>query len=591
MSSWLYQFWFFAFKTAKNWGFGPRDWNANLLDFGSLETLFPDMPATESNEAPENMTILRFHVGEPATHRECIQPSQLCSWSIHHGFEIEYDAIPENDSADNFQEQQNQAPWPESWYEQSFDEKLISGLGNNDFSTIETTRLPLAVPQIAKATEKAPDVLLREALGFAIMGRNLDLTNALLGRIKDAKINITGFYPLHLAANFLDGVTSCCNILGGLLKASYGLDSMREIRDLYINDLGHTVLDSLMINILKSHTSTTPSFIDHRLKFQKNFAGEEVDICGRWDADSDCFRHLLLDCGGIIPKPWKHKFCHTSAQTICHCISLIDISPFGLNTPSGIFLRHCSKCGLRMQLKPLHTLVMTAFQLASCGCPDEDLFGILACLLYLLSSRQVEPLERADVSAKNLFTSGSVAGCTHQSLTAAELAYCVPEADVETWPASARIGWQVFRCILCLAQAAGRERLELDDDEEEKNTCTHHYYLPHIFRIRPKLGVLNAAIQTELLTYRRLQEGDPWMSKNFDLSLLLRDLQDIEDIDGLLYSIEMVTKEFLNPFCPCGKTLDSNNYIPTASDFCKHYFSNMDNWSRTKFIPFPDICF
>src|ERR1700722_1156823 len=95
---------------------------------------------------------------------------------------------------------------------------------------------------------------------------------------------------------------------------------------------------------------------------------------------------------------WKHKFCHTSAQTICHCISLITMSPFRLNTPSGIFLRHCSECGLKMQLQPLHTLVMTAFQLASCGCPDEDLFGILACLLHILSNTKVDPLERADVS-------------------------------------------------------------------------------------------------------------------------------------------------------------------------------------------------
>src|ERR1700722_11829182 len=124
MSSWLYQFWFFAFKTAKNWGFGPRDWNANLLDFTNLETLFPGASATESDAAPRNMTISGFHAGEAAPHREYIQPSQLCSWSIHYECEIEYDDIPGNDSADNFQDQ---APWPASWNEQSFDEKLISG--------------------------------------------------------------------------------------------------------------------------------------------------------------------------------------------------------------------------------------------------------------------------------------------------------------------------------------------------------------------------------------------------------------------------------------------------------------------------------
>ncbi|KAN0070967.1 hypothetical protein V8E54_011132 [Elaphomyces granulatus] len=194
---------------------------------------------------------------------------------------------------------------------------------------------------------------------------------------------------------------------------------------------------------------------------------------------------------------------------------------------------------------------MTAFQLASCGCPDEDLFGILACLLHLLSTEQVDPLEIADVSAENLFTSRSVNGCRHQSLTAAELVDCVPEAAVETWPAPARVGWQVFRCILWLAQIAGSEILELEDGEAKKYVCkyisTQYDCTPHIFRKRPKLGVLHAAIQTELLTYRRLQEDDPWVSKNFDLSLLLRDLQ---DIDGQLHIFyrnrhKRVTESFL----------------------------------------------
>jgi hypothetical protein len=76
--------------------------------------------------------------------------------------------------------------------------------------------LPIALLKIVKAT----DVLLGEALGFAIsiMGRNLDLVTTLLHRILENKIEIIGFYPLHLAASFL--------------------------------------------SILKSHTSTIPSAID-----------------------------------------------------------------------------------------------------------------------------------------------------------------------------------------------------------------------------------------------------------------------------------------------------------------------------------------
>jgi hypothetical protein len=33
MSDWLYQYWFFCFKTAKHWGKGPTAWTVELLDF------------------------------------------------------------------------------------------------------------------------------------------------------------------------------------------------------------------------------------------------------------------------------------------------------------------------------------------------------------------------------------------------------------------------------------------------------------------------------------------------------------------------------------------------------------------------------
>lgn len=35
MFSWLYQFWFFSFITAKHWGRDPRDWTAETLNFGT----------------------------------------------------------------------------------------------------------------------------------------------------------------------------------------------------------------------------------------------------------------------------------------------------------------------------------------------------------------------------------------------------------------------------------------------------------------------------------------------------------------------------------------------------------------------------
>lgn len=68
----------------------------------------------------------------------------------------------------------------------------------------------------------------------------------------------------------------------------------------HINDLGHTVLDSLMASILKSHTSRVPGVVHTTFGNDQRFAGEEVDICGRWDADSDSIRH----CWRWVPLPY-----------------------------------------------------------------------------------------------------------------------------------------------------------------------------------------------------------------------------------------------------------------------------------------------
>jgi hypothetical protein len=199
-----------------------------------------------------------------------------------------------------------------------------------------------------------------------------------------------------LAISFLNGATACCNILRVLLGNMFARYTYPEVRELYINDLGHTLLDSLMISILKSHTTTTPGIVDEQLGYQTRFAGEEVDICERWDADSESFRSLLSNGQKDVPVSWKHKFCHTSIQVICHCILWVrDFYSIRtlMDESSGIYLKHCSGCGLKMQLKPLHTLVVTAFHLANYGCADEDLFGILACLLTLLFIG-ISPIEK-----------------------------------------------------------------------------------------------------------------------------------------------------------------------------------------------------
>jgi hypothetical protein len=80
-----------------------------------------------------------------------------------------------------------------------------------------------------------------------------------------------------------------------------GLPAKYSLRKLYTNELGHTVLDNLMISILKSHTDCLPGTVDEAFNKQKRFSGEEVDICGRWDADSAHIRTLLARGESRIP--------------------------------------------------------------------------------------------------------------------------------------------------------------------------------------------------------------------------------------------------------------------------------------------------
>ncbi|KAF6228030.1 hypothetical protein HO133_007758 [Letharia lupina] len=179
-----------------------------------------------------------------------------------------------------------------------FTDKLSDNIESNDFSNLSLDGSPIAVDLMARAPRDSPKELLKEALGFSIMSRNVNLVIDLLEEIGE-NVDITGLYPLHLAGRYLDGSKTCCNVLDAL-------DHPRSLRKIYVNDLGHPVLDQLMITILKAHTSCLPSVVDVIFKKDKRFEGEDVDICGRWNADSDCVRTLLANGPSGIPFQWKY---------------------------------------------------------------------------------------------------------------------------------------------------------------------------------------------------------------------------------------------------------------------------------------------
>jgi hypothetical protein len=467
-------------------------------------------------------------------------------------------------------------------------DRLHDALKDNSFSCINTQDLPLSTTVIATAAAGSPEAMTVEVIGFAIMARNADLITDLIETAIDEDLDLSSIYPYHLAASYLDGSSVCCDIFRELMY----LVKQNVIKRLYVNDLGHTVLDSLMLTILKGHTSCTPIMADESLKTMTRFPGEDIDICGRWDADSPCLRALKAHGSPRIPISWKHMFCHTSVQAICHAIIALfsrDHAP-DINTPSGLFTKSCFTCGDRLVPGPIHTLVLTAFSLAQNGCDGENLFGMLACLVCLLVN-DADPTAKANLSVNELLGINEQQECTHAPLDPLELGEKVPLTAWETWSEEVKLGWECLMAVLRFvhpgyqplsddAEDSSIEEEE-DDDHDDFEGCGHERLSTMFCANSGQLGVLWSAIQTELLSYRRLQDGDPWLSDNFNLTVV-RDGAS----EGVGFSrLPLVDRGMMRPTCACGtfEAVDEINQLVITDQACSFYFSNMEDWQRSSY--------
>ncbi|MCJ1381270.1 hypothetical protein MMC17_004379 [Xylographa soralifera] len=605
MSTWLYQFWFFAFKTAKHWGHGPLQWDAEKLAFD----LYPARnPLSISSSPLTGARVAHCKINVPSLRQD------LCHYTIHCDPEAVFEdtevdiTIPSAFEAPDLLDEQSWRAWPDARAQAPLQERLLNGLEHNQFSTTKTEMLAIDVPELIRASHSSDQRFLEESLGFAIIGRNHELVESLVEKIDS---EITGFYPYHLATTYLDGSRTCCNILSTLLNR------LREkYRHTDTNNLGHTVFENLMITILRSHTSIRPTEVDDSLRDEKRFPGEETDICGRWDADSECYRSLLAAGISVIPFEWKHKFCHTSALTICHSLAtLFDHSRYlFLKSPCELFSKHCTLCGLKAKLYPLHVTVLVAFNLAQYGTQDEDLFGMIAVILCILAMGAPQrysisiPLslylgkEYSDPEVPN-------PACDHEKLNPAQLAASIPDRYVQAWSEKAQTGWRVLCLILQVAQseAQGREAqepeadnteaddteandteaddTEADDTEADDQFCTRcENIIANFFGKHKALSVLWAAVQTELLTYRRLHESNPWISDNFDIQAVLRSLEDGGDtiagkltVDGLMKAL-----------CSCGSFDSFEPFVPRAKEVSQEPISNLEKrWDLLRVIEPP----
>ncbi|KAH5512257.1 hypothetical protein HBI26_120050 [Parastagonospora nodorum] len=592
LSDWLHEYWFFCFKTAKHWGKGPKTWTAELLEFdGYQPTAHRGLPGTPQ----DLMSPATPDDNEP-------RPSDLCRWYIHVPRQS-YVPIPEGQVAssafvqDGIDDDPSWTPWPPGEQQSSLQAHLRDALEHNDFSLTSATELPVDIPRIAQAAdERRSDELLIESLGFSIMSRNIEQVRRVLYELEEKKIDTTPLRPFHLATSYLDGSKSCCDVLATVAM----FDTGSRDNEIYFNEHGHTVLDNLMIAIIKSHSSAKPEIVDDAFKGVARFVGEEIDICGRWDADSPCVRQMHVNGGLSIPSSWKHKFCNTSIQAICHCIArMFEFipRPFILKTPSGLYIRRCfdPECGKKLQLSPLHSLVITAYHLASQGRDGEDLFGILACALCLIFEG-FDPSMKADISIRALLSSSSVIECDHEELTAAELAEKImAEFATESWSAMIKTGWTVLagvlrRCEMAAVEKSGdgndNSEWSDDDDNDDFMGCTEpdpevldmHQYSEVYFcgKIRKDLGALWSSVQAELLSYRRLDDRSDWTSQNFSMETLQVQLSRGEDL-----IVGYAARNLLKAHCAC----HSFGRYPFAvlGEALDPDLANLDLWGRATY--------
>ncbi|KAH6613493.1 hypothetical protein F5144DRAFT_616419 [Chaetomium tenue] len=602
LANYLHDFYIHSFVVAKYWGRGPQmdQWTAGLVSaftLGSFDIASPASLASAMSPAaaPDRLDKLDG-------------PTQLCRWSIHVP-SVFYEEIPEESDPHSW------VAWPldEEALSMSFAESMGRSITNSTFSLTAPNDLPISTESLSQAVQQNPELLRADAWKVAIMAGNVDLLLRLHRETKRLPDGIDEIYPFHLAASFLDGGNTCCDMI-------ITLSSIFESRYLFFHDrddLGHTVLDSFMITILRSHTSVSPEHVSARFNPPHRFPGEEKDICGRWDADSPVVRTLFRHGYARVPTKWKHAFCHTAAQAICHSVIAIWGSPASppIDALSGLFVRRCNSCGLELKLGPLHTLVVVAFYLAHLGMPGETMFGALAVLVCLLSLGAHASL-RTVISVEDILGRAKPGRCCHKPMDASDLMRAVPHDLIAHWSTDCQTGWMCILQVLLLARHDGDPNLQQDadsgqesdsdefegnsnaDSEEDSHDAPQNHdcglewrgLRAHTEWLKlpcgnPKLGLLWATIQVELLTYRRINTADSWLSSRFSMGALKAWLEGTSSE----FHIPLVEGGMMRNHSLCGWFRCRDFVCPVAEEVCKEHFMNMDVYDRATFLERPGL--
>ncbi|KAJ8120506.1 hypothetical protein O1611_g10350 [Lasiodiplodia mahajangana] len=579
--NYFHDFYIDAFSRAKTWG--RNLWSGQASDNIELSPHIsphisprerPGMPSFSPNSllnSPAQQRPNRTRVSDP--------PTRLCNWSIHV-------APPSDDPSLIHAVSEINIIHRKELHEQSIDADFSNGLResiiHSSFTRMPLQDLPIAHDSLINAVKDDPEALELDAWKLAIMAGNAELLEDLYERNgEEVPEGLDDIYPLHLAAAFLDGGHACCKVFEILISSlgpTYAFNHN-------IDKLGHTILDAIMTSILRSHTTIVPEFVNKTFSPPGRFPGEEMDICGRWSPESPKIRSLFHGGFTRVPSAWKHPFCHTAVQAVCHSLIAIygpSCAP-DINRASGLFIRRCTECGLELKLGPLHTLVVVAFSLAQYGTPGETLFGAIAVLVCLLSLGADTNL-KMNISAEDILGASEMPGCSHTALSPSELAQKVPVHIIDSWTDDCRVGWICFTKILSRGKQPENpsHRCELGGQLDK---YTHGKWLKLKCQDAP-MGLLWATIQTEMLTYRRINEGDSWMSENFSL----RALEAWVSGRSAKFDTPLVADQMMRKHTKCGWFPAAAAYIcATAQEVSASYFMNMDAYERSTYLGSSDL--
>lgn len=469
-----------------------------------------------------------------------------------------------------------------------FTKMMQESLAEGNFTSLPPDSLPISSSLISESLIKDSRSLRLEALKFAIIAGNLELVESILEEASGDQSVLEQFLeinPYHLAATYLDGGNTCCSILATLINRLGGQCPVPSNNE---DSMGHTILDCLIISVFRSHTYLNPFTVSSAFANMRKYPGEEKDTCGRWDADSPMIRQLFQRGDCRIPKNWKHPFCHSSVQAVCHNLMAIFLpgsyNPH-IHQPSGLFIRHCGKCGTKLALGPLHLAVVLAYYLGASGIDGETLFGAVAILVCLLRLG-ADILYKTELSVYEVLWHPSEDVCRHRYMDASEFMEGLSYLDVGFWSPERRIAWDCMRSILRLAKTGKISRMRwfpefklmmrdsrdlpknsfMKEDGEEECPLKSEHERWQFPCGNPQLGLVWAVVQAEMLTYRRTLDAAPWISGNFSMIELREWLQ------GWSEELEMplLEKGMLRKTTPCGWIFNKNFPWSTAQCITKY---------------------